>query len=279
MGISIGRSVPLELGTKEGRKSLSVVPTEYPELGIGTSGIFPRNRVVVAAQPLAESPAGEAGFLLGDTILSVDGHPVGMYQDFTLYIRESQGKTVQVSLLRPGKEGALSDTVSLAVTPRLDEAEGRYLIGVQMGLAILDETRLVRNSLPQAVVKAGETSWSMGTSVFRYIYRIVKGEVKLKALSGPVNIIPMIGRVWIDDFRNLVWIISLIGINLGVMNLLPLAITDGGVLFFLLLEKLRGRPLQLRTQAIVQQVAASIFIAFFLYISVIDLGRVGMLFP
>jgi regulator of sigma E protease len=202
---------------------------------------------------------------------------VGLYQDFTLYVRNSGGKPVQVRLLRPSEAGA--DTVTVSVAAKMDEKEGRYMIGVQMGLAMLDETRLVRNSLPVAVQKAGATSWSMATSVFRYIYRIVKGEVKLKALSGPVNIIPMIGRVWIDDFRNLVWIISLIGINLGVMNLLPLAITDGGVLFFLLLEKLRGRPLTLRTQALVQQIAASVFIAFFLYISFIDLGRVGMLFP
>jgi len=74
-----------------------------------------------------------------------------------------------------------------------------------------------------------------------------------------------------------VLLLALISINLGVMNLLPLAITDGGVLLFLLIEKLRGKPISQKNQVRIQQVAAAFFITLFVYITFVDISRGSML--
>lgn len=87
----------------------------------------------------------------------------------------------------------------------------------------------------------------------------------------------VIGLVWLENLQKAVLLLALISINLGVMNLLPLAVTDGGVLLFLLIEKLRGKPLSQKMQIRIQQGAMAFFICFFLYITFIDLSRGSML--
>ncbi|MCL2206813.1 MAG: RIP metalloprotease RseP [Fibromonadales bacterium] len=271
MGISIGRNLSLEIGTKEGRKSVIVTPRELGELGIGTAGIHPRHRVFVAAEPLSDSPASKAGIKQSDTILSVDGYVIGYFQDMINIISASDGREVEVVFLRTG------DTLRAAMTPLWNDDAERYLVGIQMGLAQFDELQVVPQPLGTALVMAAKRSYAMGTAVFRYISRIIQGEVKLRAMSGPVGIVQVIGLVWLENLQRAVFLLALISINLGVMNLLPLAITDGGVLLFLLIEKLRGKPISQDNQARIQKGALAFFVALFLYITFIDLGRGSML--
>ena len=276
MGISIGRNITLEIGTKDGKKTVNVVPQELGDLGIGTAGIHPRHRVFAATEPSADSPAGKAGIMQNDTILSVDGHVIGFYQDMINIISASDGKEVEVVFLRTGEDGK-TDTLNASMIPLWNEEAERYMIGVQMGLAQFDELQVVHQPLGVALVKAAEKSYSMGTSVFRYIHRIIIGEVKLRAMSGPVGIVQVIGLVWLENLQKAVFLLALISINLGVMNLLPLAVTDGGILLFLLIEKLRGKPISQENQARIQKAALLFFIALFVYITFIDLGRGSML--
>jgi len=146
-----------------------------------------------------------------------------------------------------------------------------------MGLAQFDELQVVHQPLGAALAMAAKKSVSMGTSVFRYIHRIAIGEVKFKAMSGPVGIVQVIGLVWLENLQKAVFLLALISINLGVMNLLPLAITDGGLLLFLLIEKIRGKPLSQKNQARIQQAATAFFITLFVYITFVDLSRGSML--
>ena len=271
MGIGIGRNIPMEIGTKDGRKTVVVVPRELGELGIGTAGIHPRHRVFVETEPTKDSPAGKAGLKQNDTILSINGYVMGYYQDMINIISKSDGEEVEVMFSRAG------DTMNTAVIPFWNEEEERYMIGIRMGLAQFDELQVVPQPFGTALVLAVERSYIMGTAVFRYISRIIKGEVKLRAMSGPVGIVQVIGLVWLENLQKFVLLLALISINLGVMNLLPLAITDGGVLLFLLLEKLRGRPLSQNTQIRIQQIAMAFFITLFVYITFVDLSRGSML--
>jgi regulator of sigma E protease len=276
MGISIGRSIALEIGTKEGRKTVHIVPKELRDLGVGTAGINPRHRVFAAAEPLEDSPAGKAGIRQNDTILSVDGYVIGYYQDMINIVSASDGKAVEVAYSRANKNGKI-DTLSVSINPLWNEEAERYLIGIQMGLAQFDELQVVHKPLGAALAMAAKKSVSMATSVFRYIHRIIIGEVKFKAISGPVGIVQVIGLVWLENLQKAIFLLALISINLGVMNLLPLAVTDGGILLFLLIEKIRGKPLSQKNQAKIQQVAATFFIALFIYITFVDLSRGSML--
>jgi regulator of sigma E protease len=275
IGISIGRSITLEIGTEEGRKTVNIVPQELGDLGIGTAGIHPRHKVFVAAQPAEDSPAGIAGIKQNDTIMSVDGYAIGYYQDMINIISASEGRDVEVIFLR--SEGARADTMSAVLTPFLNKESKRYMVGIQIGLAKFDKMQIVHQPLGAALAMAARESYSMGTKVFRHIYRMIKGEVKVRAMSGPVGIVQVIGLVWLENLQRAVFLLALISINLGVMNLLPLAITDGGVLLFLLIEKLRGKPISQKNQTRIQQAAAAFFIMLFIYITFVDISRGSML--
>ncbi|MDR3001689.1 MAG: RIP metalloprotease RseP [Fibromonadaceae bacterium] len=275
MAISIGRNITLEIGTQAGRKTVTVIPRELGSLGIGNVGIHPRHRVFVAVPPQENSPAGKAGIKQNDTILSVDGHIVGYYQDMIDIVSASGGREVELVFLRA--VGNSVDTSSVAVTPFWNSEVERYMIGVQMGLAQFDELKVVPQPLGTALVMAAHRSYIMGTTVFRYISRIIKGEVKLRAMSGPVGIVQVIGLVWLENLQKAVFLLALISINLGIMNLLPLAVTDGGILLFLLIEKIRGKPLSQKNQARIQRAALAFFITLFLYITFVDLSRGSML--
>ncbi len=255
---------------------MNIVPKELRDLGVGTAGIHPRHRVFAAAEPLEDSPAGKAGLKQNDTILSVDGYTIGYYQDMIDIISASDGNAVEVVYLR-AQENGTTDTLNASINPLWNEEAERYLIGIQMGLAQFDELQVVHKPLGAALAMAAKKSISMGTSVFRYIHRIIIGEVKFRAMSGPVGIVQVIGLVWLENLQKAVFLLALISINLGVMNLLPLAITDGGLLLFLLIEKIRGKPLSQKNQARIQQAATSFFIALFIYITFVDLSRGSML--
>jgi regulator of sigma E protease len=275
VGTSIGRSMALEIGAAEGRKTVNIVPQELGDLGIGTAGIHPRHKVFAAAQPLEDSPAGKAGIKQSDTILSIDGYTIGYYQDMINIISASEGRAIEVTFMR--NEGGKADTMNVVLTPLWNKENERYMIGIQMGLAKFDEMQIIHQPLGTALAMAAKESYSMGTKVFRHIYRMIKGEVKVRAMSGPVGIVQVIGLVWLENLQKVIFLLALISINLGVMNLLPLAITDGGVLLFLLIEKLRGKPISQKNQVRIQQAAAAFFITLFVYITFVDISRGSML--
>ena len=268
---SIGVKVSLTVIRLGGEtQEVKVVPQEFRDLGIGWVGVFPRHRVLVAVEPTPGSPAADAGVHKGDTLLRVEGHPATSYQDVMVPIAASKGKQVQLAVRRG------NDSLNYWITPRWDETQKRFIIGIQMLPLAFNEDHVVRRGPVAAVIKSLETNWQLSTSIFRYIGRMAKGQVKTKALSGPVGIVSIIGLYWLESFHDLMMILALISVNLGVMNLLPLAITDGGILMFLIIEALRGKPLSRTIQARIQQVATAFFITLFLYLTFQDIGRFSM---
>lgn len=271
VGTSIGAEVKLGIVTQAGISVEKVIiPEEFRDLGIGWAGVHPRHRVVVAMEPESTSPAGIAGIHKNDTLLSVSGHYVASHQDVVEPINHSKGQSVEVRVLRNG------DTLTFPLSPKYNEDEKRYMIGIQLGLFALNEMKVVRRGPWDATVQACYTSVNLATSIFRYLSRMIQGQVKPKALSGPIGIVPIIGLSWLESFHTLMMMLALISINLGVMNLLPLAITDGGILLFLAIEAIRGKPLPRNLQARIQQVATAFFITLFLYLTFQDLSRFSM---
>ncbi len=281
IGVSLGANVELEVHRGGAPVMITVVPEELvipakdsteteTKMGIGDIGIYPQNRVIIRLPPVAGSAAEKAGLLQNDTVFEINGNHIGRYEDVIRNIDGSKGDEVKVTVIRGG------DTLTLPMTPVYSEETKRYMIGVQMGYVLFRETKFVRRGPIEAFEKTCATSWKMTTSIFRYFGRLFKGQVKVDAFSGPVSIVAVMGNVWMSGFQEFLMLLALISINLGVMNLLPLAITDGGLLMFLGIEKLRGKPLSTKTQTIIQNVAAAFFISFFVFITVLDFGKLGL---
>lgn len=281
IGVSLGADVALEVHRGGAPITLNVVPQELVipaedstgnpiKMGIGDIGIYPRNRVIVRLPPVAGSAAEKAGILAGDTVFEINGEHISRYEEVVRIIDGSQGATVNVTVIRGG------DTLTVPLTPSYNEEYKRYMVGIQMGYVMFREMKTVRRGPVEAFTKTCATSWKMTTSIFRYFKRMFQGQVKVDAFSGPVSIVAVMGNVWMSGFQDFLMLLALISINLGVMNLLPLAITDGGLLMFLAIEKVRGKPLSLKMQSIIQNVAAAFFISFFVFITIMDFGKLSL---
>jgi len=268
---SIGYPVHITVLTKEGlRTERVIVPNERKDLGVGQDGILPHLAIVVAETPKPQSPAHLAGLQVGDVILKIDGQRIDSAADVVHALNREGVNQVEFSILRN------LDTLKFKLTPRQDDSLKRRIVGVQLGMAELVETHVVRRGFVDAMKKSVVTSWQLSTSIFRYLKRMAEGRIKPKAMSSAPGIVAIIGLAWLESFRDLMMILALISVNLGVMNLLPLAITDGGILMFLGLEGIRGKPVSRKVQAMIQKVAMVLFLTLFLYLSFQDLMRFGM---
>ncbi|HPW94914.1 MAG TPA: RIP metalloprotease RseP [Fibrobacteraceae bacterium] len=281
IGVSLGANVTLEVHRKDSIISLSVVPKELMipkkdssdemiSMGIGDIGIYPRHRVVIREAPVAGSNAYAAGIKMNDTILSINQQHISRYEDVIRIINASKLDPLHFQLLRG------EDTLNTVVNATYNKEYDRYMIGIQMVYVMYKETHIVKSSVPEAIKKASATSWKMTTSIFRYFKKMFQGQVKADAFSGPVTIVAVMGSVWMSGFQDFLMLLALISINLGIMNLLPLAITDGGLLMFLAIEKVRGRPLARNTQLVIQNLAMAFFLSFFVFITFLDFNKLGL---
>lgn len=281
IGVRLGANVPVRLLRGGDTLSLVLVPLEMVipakdslsddiRMGVGEAGVYPRHRVVVNGKPLPGSAAEKAGFLPGDTIVEIDHRRISRYRDVVDMVNGSEGRPLSVTIHR----GA--DTLEKNLAAAYSSEHGRYMIGIQMTYVMFKETHKVSRGFPDAVLKACGTSWKMTTSVFRYFKRMFQGQVKVDAMSGPVTIVAVMGNVWLSGFEDFLMILALISINLGIMNLLPLAITDGGILLFLLIEAVRGKAISREKQAGIQKIAMALFIGLFVFITFLDLGKISL---
>ena len=253
----------ISLGIRRGAESLTVG--------------FPINWLVNA---LVEegSEADKAGIQSGDEIVSINGESI---KNFELYPRlyaltaTNPDRPVNIGLLRSGEP--LNATVTFAV----GDADGRLnLQGLHWKLSLAGLALAVPSApIPQynvitAVGEGVQTNWLILEMVVKVLKRLVTREVKTKHLTGPIGIVDATRRVVEFGLRSLLFFVGFISVNLAIVNLLPIPIADGGQILFFTLEKLRGRPLSIRKQMIIQQVSIVLLAGLFLYITFYDILRV-----
>jgi regulator of sigma E protease len=215
-------------------------------------------------------PAAAAGLKAGDTVLSIDHIPVcSWFQISDLIQKGGAGAARQVTVAR-GQE-----KLTMSVVPRRDPALKRMILGIEMGRPA---ARKVRYAPAQAFGLCLEKTRDFTFMIFEVLGKLLSREVSAKELAGPVGIIPASGIIALQGVAPILNFMALISVNLAVLNLFPLVITDGGVLLFLLIEAVRRRPLSIKTQIAVTRFAIAFFIVLFLYITFNDINRMPQLF-
>ncbi|MCZ6676564.1 MAG: site-2 protease family protein, partial [Candidatus Poribacteria bacterium] len=121
--------------------------------------------------------------------------------------------------------------------------------------------------------KGFEKSWTTVSQVFSTLVDLIKRDISPRYLSGPIGIVYITARIAQVGFGKLLIFVGFISVNLGIVNLLPIPIADGGQILFFTLEKFRGKPLSVRKQVIIQQVSIVLLIGLFLYITGNDILR------
>jgi regulator of sigma E protease len=230
--------------------------------GIGFSFTRPHLPVVVG-KVLAGGAAAAAGLKPGDEIVAVDGRPVSEFMDFRAEVSARPGATLSLEVRR----GAEVLKVAVAVRGERDPNEpGHGLVG-RIGIApggeavYPPEMRVLERHGPLGALRpALAETWSKSALTVKFLWRMLTGDVSLKNVSGPISIAAYAGISALEGVTAFLGFLALISISLGVLNLMPIPILDGGQVVYQLLEAVKGAPLSARTQALGQQVGIVLLI-------------------
>jgi len=205
----------------------------------GTPRLLP-----VVASVQAGTAADEAGLLPGDRILSVGGQEILWFDDLRRAIAALPGVAVEIVVRRDDGEHAL------AAVPRAvpDPADAGRLVG-QLGVAA-DPAQVgyLRHGPAAAAWRSVETTVAMSGRILGYLGQMIVGEQSAKEVGGPLRIAQMSAEVAAGGFVNLINFMAVLSINLGLINLFPIPMLDGGHLVFFAAEAVRGKPLTARAQ-------------------------------
>lgn len=195
--------------------------------------------------------AAEAGMRAGDRILSIDGRDTPRFEDVLGVIVMNPGRTVTMQVERV--DDANPDAkrqVSLTVTPRAVQLEDRFGNIHTIGrLGVLRGSDEYRRQTPlTAVWEAGKETLSLTRSTLDGVWQMLVGARSTDELGGPIRIAQMTGQVAQTSFVSMIWFVAVLSINLGLINLFPIPMLDGGHLLYYAVEAVRGRPLGERAQ-------------------------------
>lgn len=227
-----------------------------PGRDLAALGVVPATILVSEVSP--GMPAEAAGIEAGDWIVAVDGAPVGSFAAFAGIVRSSGGRKLTVRVARDGESKVVELRPRKSLVPNLLGIEGMeeetWLIGIRHALPTLPGASEVYRSLnpivsfPKAVLRTVETT----RFFLAGLGKIVSGEVGADKLAGPIGIAEIARKSldlgWLPYLQTLI----LISINLGILNLLPIPVLDGGQALLYMIESAKRSPLSLRTREIVQ---------------------------
>lgn len=257
---------------RDGEKKQVSFSREFKKNGMPkqpSAGILPPVPAIVGMVN-ENSPAKEAGMQKGDSIYAINGDPVLSWFQLKENVENySPNGPMQFGVVRD------DTTLTFAITPEFSEEFESYLIGIRPSEG---ESRRVKYGFFTSFGQAAEKSWEFTTLIFDVIGKLISQEVSASQLSGPVGIIPASGIIALQGLTQIFTFMALIGINLAVLNLLPLIITDGGLILFLVLEAIRGKPLSLKMQMIINRIAIIFFLLLFLYVTFNDIRRLPEFF-
>jgi regulator of sigma E protease len=254
-------SVELEVHNDKGEiafrkldlSSLNTKDLEGDFLGkVGLERFMPLVRPVIG-EVVVGGPAARAGLQVGDEIVSVDGKPVQRWEDLVAAIRPRAGVRVELDVKRGGS------ALRIGVTP--DAAQdngqtiGKIMISPKVDKAAME--RLITEVRYGPVASVGQAfakTWEISALSLKMLGKMVVGQVSLKNLSGPITIADYAGQYAQLGLLPLVSFIALISISLGVLNLLPVPVLDGGHLMYYIVEIIKGRPVSERALEIGQRV-------------------------
>ncbi|MGE1560624.1 sigma E protease regulator RseP [Pantoea septica] len=210
-------------------------------------GIRPRGPQIetTLAEVQADSPASVAGLQAGDRIVKVDGQPLTQWQNFVMQVRDNPGKEMVLDVNRNG------ETVQLHLTPEARPgAKAEGFAGVIPRVVPLPEAyKTVRQyGAFDAVGEASAKTWQLMKLTVSMLGKLITGDVKLNNLSGPISIAQGAGLSAEYGMIYYLMFLALISVNLGIINLFPLPVLDGGHLLFLAIEKIKGGPVSERVQ-------------------------------
>jgi regulator of sigma E protease len=218
---------------------------------------------------IMDGPAKAAGLRTGDLVQRIDGVPVQDGLAFVEKVRESAGKSLALQGLRDGQP------FDLVVVPDsvADSASGKQIGRIKVEVPLAPEMAVVGDGPISALGKGAQRTWATSVMTIKMIGKMIVGQVSLKNITGPITIADYAGQTARVGLVSYLSFLAFISISLGVMNLLPIPVLDGGHLLYYALEILTGRPVSERFGEIAQRAGLGILMALMLVAAFNDIVR------
>lgn len=213
-------------------------------------GFSPWQPPAIVAEVVEGGAADAAGIQAGDRIDRIDGEAIYNFRDLSSVVSGRPGQEVTIELLRDGRQQSVQAT--LESTDVDGERQGRLNVSVSSDFGDLLYNR--EYGYFAAVGESVSQTWRTTAFTAGMLVRMATGDVSFKNISGPISIAQYVGESAAAGFKRFLGILAVISISLGVLNLLPVPILDGGQIVYQLIEGLKGSPLSERSQILGQQV-------------------------
>jgi regulator of sigma E protease len=242
-------------------RSLMVRPTAEGRYEVGNIGVLPDTNPSV--QVIRGEPAEQAGFKDGDRILAVNGERIATGTQFRRAIETHAGRAMEVTVGRDGQE------VRLTATPEKRGENG------WLGLRILEESKTIDPTPLEAIRLSVERNIESSGLIFKTLGGLFTGETSVRQLQGPIGIAQLSGESAAEGLLSLLSLMAMLSINLGILNLMPIPVLDGGHILILLLEGVARRDFSMQVKE--KMLLAGFVVLMMLMVTVIyhDLTRIS----
>ncbi|MBO4312720.1 MAG: RIP metalloprotease RseP [Desulfovibrio sp.] len=230
------------------------------------------------AAVMKDSPAERAGLKAGDHIVSIDGKSIESWEEMSETIAKSDGRPMRLEVVRPAGEGASAPAETLYVTMSAErstrktifgEEETAWLIGVRAGGRVLKKPETFFRAAVAGLVQTRD----MISLTWQSFVKLAQRVVPLDQVGGPIMIAQLVGEQAHQSLPGLLMLTALISINLGILNLLPVPVLDGGTAVFCIIEIIARRPVPMKMQEWGMRVGIFLLIALMVLATFNDVWR------
>ncbi len=257
----------LKLQVKRGEQifSTTVIPEVRGKEHVGFLGALPFELASVwIGDVLSKKPAYQAGILPGDQVIKVAGVELRkMGRDLIDTLNTNKDKTLAMTVLRNGEE------INVNVTPYLDETKQRRMIGVTLYSRPRTTTKDL--TFTESIKTSFEQNYKFAGLIFNFLNRLVQGQISMRMVGGPIEIAKQSSMAAKSSLNDLIFLIAAISLNLGIVNLLPIPILDGGVITIILIESIFRHNLSLKVRERVAQIGFAMVILLVIVVTYNDI--------
>lgn len=242
--------IPADNGSLEGLQSLGVLPHQDAVIGTLSAGM----------------PALAAGLQRGDKIIRINDTPIQSWYQLHAVIQDLEGQESLVEVVRGDQQ------ISYTIAPQRNEANQMWLIGITP----LQSFELKKFGLIAAIDAGFSRTFELVDLTLVFLRKMVAGHVSAQNIGGPIMVMQIAGQAVQTDFSTILTVLAFLSIQLGILNLLPIPVLDGGHLFFNFVELVCRRPLSLRVREVLQQVGLGLLLLLMLVAFYNDIVRIFM---
>lgn len=267
---------PLSLSVERNGQNLdkTLIPQAYGSSELGDVGLEPKHVLEVTDLELG-MPADKAGIKIGDIMVALNGQPLTALGAMIDTLKQTKDQPIQLTISRDGK------LQTFTLKPVLDNRAGEQGEHYRVGVGSVP-TKVIPLSFSEALQHSYEANKKGSALIVELVEKLIQHRVSMRAFSGPIGIAQAAGEAAQEQgWTPLMELTANISLNLGILNLLPIPILDGGVILLLLIESLMRRDVSLAVKERVYQAAFVFLVLFFVMVIYNDIAKTlpGMRLP